>query len=36
VTREQVAEAAAAIGDALDAVGRDRAEPAGEVAAGRP
>ena len=36
ITREQVGEAAAAIADALDAVGRERAQPAGEVAAGRP
>ena len=36
ITREQVGEAAAAIGDALDAAARDRARPAGEVAASRP
>ena len=36
ITREQVGEAAAAIGDALDAAGRDRAQSAGEVAASRP
>ena len=36
ITREQVGEAAAAIGDALDAAARDRAQPAGEVAASRP
>jgi putrescine---pyruvate transaminase len=36
ITREQVGEAAAAIGDALDAAVRDRAQPAGDVAASRP
>ena len=36
ITREQVGQAAAAIGDALDAAARDRAQPAGEVAASRP
>jgi adenosylmethionine-8-amino-7-oxononanoate aminotransferase len=36
ITREQVGEAAAAIGDALEAVGRAAAEPSGEVAASRP
>jgi adenosylmethionine-8-amino-7-oxononanoate aminotransferase len=36
ITREQVGEAAAAIGDALDAAARDREQPAGEVAASRP
>jgi adenosylmethionine-8-amino-7-oxononanoate aminotransferase len=35
-TREQIAEAAAAIAEGLQAAGRERAAPGGEVAAGRP
>ena len=36
ITREQALEAAAAIAAALEAVGRERAQPADEVAASRP